>query len=668
MKIESLEIKGFKSFRDKTKIDLDKLTALIGSNGSGKTVVLESLSRLFSTNKSLQSIQKTDFYIPLDEKLEDQEERNLSIEVKLVFPELDSDENTDAISAVFKQMIISEPAGEPYCRIRLEAKWINSAIQGGDIEEKIFWIVTPNEIVEDVDKKPLNSIDRAKIQLHYVPASRNPQEHLKQTSNAIMHKLLTAIEWSENIKDELQNIAENIQVKFQAEASINAIQTELTSMWNKLFTTDIYQAVKIFPISSDFNKILTKAEISFTPSVEGNEQTSERLSDGMKSLFYFTLIGTLFEIENKILSTDTDELKMNRLNIPIFNIFAIEEPENHLAPHYLGRIMKVFREISNSNRAQVLITSHTPTIIKRVEPEEIRHIRLNEHRLSLINKITLPEKTDEAFKYVKEAIKAYPELYFSKLVIFGEGDSEELVLSKIAEAHNILIDQAFISIVPLSGRFVNHFWKLLEQIEIPYITLLDYDKERGSDGGFGRIKYVLKQLLKLGIDRNTLLKLEDGNILCDSQLEKMHTWNSNEETEKRWINFLETYNIYFSYPLDIDFMMLEKYPSEYKTLSTGQRGPSSIPNIGDPDYTEKVKDAIASVLKKSKKVDIDAIDLSNYLNHEYYFWYKYLFLGQGKPTSHLNALSHIDNEELKDNCPEVLKRLMENIKSKVSIA
>jgi predicted ATP-dependent endonuclease of OLD family len=664
MKIESLVITGFKSFRDELKIDLDELTAFIGSNGSGKTAVLEALTRLFSSTKSLRAIQSTDFHIPLNEKLEDQDERNLSIEVKLAFLELATGENTDAVSAVFGHMVVSEPDGKPYCRIRLEAKWINSAIQGGDIEEKIFWITTPNEIVDDKDKVSLNSSDRAKIQLHYIPATRNPEEHLKQTSSSIMHKLLLAIEWSDDLKAELQSMAETIKTKFQSETAISAIQTELTSIWNSLFRTDFYQSVNLSPFNSDFGKILMKTEIGFTPSTDGNEQTIERLSDGMKSLFYFTLIKTLFEIENKIISDAIDDLKMNRLNIPLFNIFAIEEPENHLAPHYLGRIMKVFRDISNSNRAQVLITSHTPTIIKRVDPEEIRHIRLDNNRLSVLSRIVLPEKRDEAFKYVKEAVKAYPELYFSKLVVFGEGDSEELVLAKIAEAHDVLVDQAFVSVVPLGGRFVNHFWKLLSQIGIPYVTLLDYDKERGLDGGFGRIKYVLNQLIKLGVDKNILLALSDGSILSDTDLENMHKRVSNGK-EIAWMTMLERHNVYFSYPLDIDFMMLEKYPSAYKTFSKGQRGPI-IPNVTDTDYEKKAQESIASVLKKTKKEDIEALDISSYPNHEYYFWYKYLFLGQGKPTSHLNALSQLSDKDLRDNCPEVLTKIIDNINTQMS--
>lgn len=32
------------------------------------------------------------------------------------------------------------------------------------------------------------------------------------------------------------------------------------------------------------------------------------------------------------------------------------------------------------------------------------------------------------YKSIKEAVKAYPELYFAKLVILGEGDSEEITI------------------------------------------------------------------------------------------------------------------------------------------------------------------------------------------------------------------------------------------------
>lgn len=108
-----------------------------------------------------------------------------------------------------------------------------------------------------------------------------------------------------------------------------------------------------------------------------------------------------------------------------------------------------------------------------------------------------------------------------------------------------------IAVVPLGGRHVNHFWRLLYQLDIPFITLLDLDIERGG-GGWGRIKYCLEQLLKNGVDRNQLLKLENDTILSAEELSKMHKWENMDYLEG-WVNFLANYSIYFSAPLDIDF-------------------------------------------------------------------------------------------------------------------
>jgi predicted ATP-dependent endonuclease of OLD family len=45
--------------------------------------------------------------------------------------------------------------------------------------------------------------------------------------------------------------------------------------------------------------------------------------------------------------------------------------------------------------------------------------------------LSLPEDADEQAKYISEAVKAYPEIYFAKLVVLGEGDSEQVILPKM---------------------------------------------------------------------------------------------------------------------------------------------------------------------------------------------------------------------------------------------
>jgi len=40
-------------------------------------------------------------------------------------------------------------------------------------------------------------------------------------------------------------------------------------------------------------------------------------------------------------------------------------------------------------------------------------------------------------------------------------------------------------------------------------------------------------------------------------------------------------------------------------------------------------------------------------------WYTYFFLNRGKPSTHIAALSQLSDEELKENVPPVLQRLIE---------
>lgn len=81
-------------------------------------------------------------------------------------------------------------------------------------------------------------------------------------------------------------------------------------------------------------------------------------------------------------------------------------------------------------------------------------------------------------------MQAFPEIYFSRLVVLGEGDSEEIVLPRLLAAEGLMVDEAAVCIAPLGGRHVNHFWRLLSGLKIPYVTLLDLDVARHG-GGWG---------------------------------------------------------------------------------------------------------------------------------------------------------------------------------------
>ena len=181
------------------------------------------------------------------------------------------------------------------------------------------------------------------------------------------------------------------------------------------------------------------------------------------------------------------------------------------------------RSLTAEGGAQAIITSHSPAVLSRVDPREVRYCRCDpKTRVTSVKAVKMPSGTDEEAKFVRGALLAYPELYFARFVILVEGDSERIVLPRLAEALDLLIDPAFVAIVPLGGRHVIHFWRLLKGLGIPHATLLDLDLGR-SGAGWGRIKNAIENLIEFGGAKAKLLKIDTG-VLGDEDFAKMHTW------------------------------------------------------------------------------------------------------------------------------------------------
>ncbi|HCN8042868.1 TPA: AAA family ATPase, partial [Escherichia coli] len=582
-----MEIKGFKSFDNVGQtININSFTSLIGGNGTGKTAVLLALTRMFGVKSSDRIVQVDDFYVPPGDEIDTQDERELSVRVKFEFADLQDGED-DSVADFFKHLVSNEADQIPYCIAKLKAKWTKTNLAEGDIDSDLVWEIGKYE-------KNITAYERSKIHVHYVPAYRDPAQQLKQTAGTIMHRLINAVEWSEQMSSTVDEVAESIGNQFQEEIGVQTITSSLSRNWKTLFSGGYFEQLKIQPVMNGIEDVLKHIDTVFMPTPVTQPLPTERLSDGMKSLFYLSLVKSAFDIEDEIINSGENELSISveALDPPNLTIILIEEPENHLSPQYLGRIVKLCEDISENDRAQVVLTTHAPSLLNRVEPENIRYFRLHDNKNTVVKPILLPSEDEDdgdnvdTFTYVKEAVKAYPEIYFAKVVILGEGDSEEIVIPKIAQVNGIELDTSLITFAPLGGRYVNHFWKLLDELSIPHVTLLDYDHRRGG-GGWGRIKYALKQLVSVGKDKNKLLIIKTG-VLSDKELEKMHTWGEDKDNEIAWMNRLKEYNVYFSYPYDLDWLMLNEFYEDYKTFVPKKGGPK-LPKDDDPEYNDKVR-------------------------------------------------------------------------------
>lgn len=345
------------------------------------------------------------------------------------------------------------------------------------------------------------------------------------------------------------------------------------------------------------------------------------------------------EISDKVLAGELSAFDIDKLRPAIFTLIAVEEPENSLSPHYLGRIVRAVSEFAKGQNTQALVATHAPSLLRRVAPETIRYLRLDGNRRTVVTRVVLPQNADAA-KYVREGVQAFPELYFSRFVILGEGDSEEVVLPRLLGARGILTDDASISIVPLGGRHVNHFWRLLHALGIPHATLLDLDLAR-YQGGWGRIKYAAKQRLKYG-------DIENAGI-DDDDIAGIPAWDSDLgllDDDDDWIEYFADRGIFFSSPLDLDFMMIEAFGEVYK--------------IDDDEREEPDESTLKAVLgKKHDTVDGQYSDEQLELFDAYHRRFK---IGS-KPAWHIRAMAALDDAELAADMPAVMTALIDYVET-----
>ncbi|MBN9747910.1 ATP-dependent endonuclease [Amycolatopsis sp. A1MSW2902] len=648
MHLERLVLQNFQCFGpEPVEIELlPELTAFLGANGSGKTAACRALSRMFGISADDRTVRPGDFHIPMEEQTPP-ETRALRIEALLGFPELEVDDPASkaAVPEFFHRMAASSD-GVLKCRLVLEATWEADGTLEGSVTETRLVVQTLETPYREEDCVPLPAAERARIQMIYVPASR---DGARQVAAFLRSRLWRAARWSEELRDLAEETAAELAVEFRKEPATSAVERVLAGRWRELHDAGTHTEPRFRPLESDFAQLLGNAELVFEPDPTGRAKPARELSDGQRSLLHLALLSTTLDIEADVAAGKrTAEFDLGSAHLPSLTLVAVEEPENSLSPFFLSRIVTQLQALCISSRAQVVLASHSAGVLHRIDPKQLRYFRMDHSDgTASVRKILLPAEESEEAKYVREAIRAHPELYFAKFVVLGEGDSEELVIPRIAQAVGVSLDPSFVAMAPLGGRHTNHFWRLLTDLGIPHTTLLDLDYGRAG-GGAGRIREAFTRLIDYNVKPFAGLpgfsQVED--ITDDLTLDQLAPL----------IAHLRGHGVYFSEPLDLDYAMLTAFPDAYKKLDDGERGPQN-------------KDAHDAVLGTDGKDhgywtpedDDEASKLETALQ-----WYRYLFLSRSKPSSHLRVLASLSDLELGAG-PEVLTALIEAIRKELEL-
>ncbi len=668
MHIESLKLRNFRCFGNEAQtIYFDPaLTAIVGANGAGKTAIIAALQKLFATRAEDRRLAREDVHFGPDEapgtieeadassqyelgdgsgeavlpddqvKIRTVDKREVEIEIILAFPELSDGADVhkaDSVPDIFRAMSSSGP-GEPLkARIRLEATWIYG-LDEDDISSQMFWVTSLDDVPfgeRDIAKLPFSANDRRRFQIRYLPATRDSNAILKLA----LREMLTWLERHGNWEGGREPMAkqwEAMQNLFDAMPAIKKISEELSTNWGRLFESRHLRSPRLTVLARELQRALRELSLTLGPGPSGRHRSVQELSEGQASLFYIAIVVTLFKLDDEIARTRPEGFLPVEVARPWLTVIALEEPENHLAPFYLSRMVNLIREQAQSESVMAILTTHSASALRRVDPEQIRYVRQDPITLtSRVKEVPLPDSKSDARKFIQEAVASHPELYFARLVILGEGRSEEIVLPRLARSLDaeMELDPAFVAFVPLGGRHVNHFWRLLNGLNIPYVTLLDYDLGR-SGAGPRRLKYAADQLEKIGVNAPPLPR--PG---------KAGQWDTLTEIDIGfWMSWLRFNNVFYSSQLDLDMMMVKSFPDRY----------GEVASIDTPDDADSYK---KSVFGKDGP-GLDVYQVADRFTALELAQYDVLFKSNSKPVSHVEALSNIPSDKMKAGCPEPL--------------
>ncbi len=637
MKLKRIAVKNFRCFDGNGVIlDLsDRLTALIGPNSVGKTTIFEALLKVFSKNPIERVFGPEDFF---SNSLE------LNIEVLLELPDCSLDLDCIFYEDTKNYILVDVFAFRltEYDEVTSTFTYYGSLNKKEKLTIHVDGHSLKDEELKNVDFRKIDNNGknlRGILEIFKLSTERFSLKDISQQGESL-HENLTKFlkgkfshEDKKRLQAEITKNAEKINSDINKVSFIEEFLEESSKIWEELKASS----------SIDFRYTPTTLDdyLEYLKITLDGKQIDE-LGDGEKSLIAILLMATLLEFHSKYL-----------LSEGYCNLVLIEEPENHVSPQVLGRIVQTLEKIGEKPNVQVVLTTHSPSIIKRISPLSIRVMG----NKKAVKRIT---ETEVDLKYVRGAIQKYPELYFSRLIVLVEGDSEEEILPDFFKEHKIDIDLYNISVVPLGGRHVNHLWRLMEALECNYITLLDLDLGK-STGGWSRLESVVKDIKRY--KKFPPYKRRSGHENLDRLLKEIHSYKIKEvkgrrnqaKTFSNMINImkrLEKYNIYFSSPLDFDFHMLERFEKEYKTTINGE------PKLSSKQAINKIFN-----LKTGK--------ILNYTcnQQELFNWYNYLFLGEkGKPTIHRLAIEEIKKHNGWHNkLLSPFDQLVENIKKTVNI-
>ena len=481
--IKTVRIAGFRGLKN-IEVELEKITVLTGMNNSGKTSFLKALQLALGNRLFLS---QDDFYIqgnqisgkiivdilliPIDDKGEKSADFSEDWETLFTTNRIRTDDSSS--SFVPLRTVIT------FDSIKNSYKTQQAILQiwpDFESEDKKSWFESENgkELSFRFDEIPF----------FYMDAQRDILEDIKVKSS-YLGKMLSKIEYSEEAIEEIE-----AQIKSINETAVNS-STILSTIKTTLKELDTAmdshsEGIEITPFTKKLRDLSKGLSIYYTD--QKDSFSMEYHGMGTRSWSSLLTLKSFITLLNSNAEKDDS---------PFFPILAIEEPEAHLHPNAQK---KLYGQI-NGIVGQKIISTHSPYIAAAADLKQIRNfykddtVHCGKFDAELLN------HNENIRKINRQVINTRGEIFFSKLLVFCEGETEEQALPVFAQNHfgksPVEMGIDFVG-VDGYGNYLT-FLRFANALNIPWIIFSDNDQK-------GKVKKDIHKALK------TLYKNDDVDI------------------------------------------------------------------------------------------------------------------------------------------------------------
>lgn len=446
MRLKKVRLKNFRGYSDSV-FYINNLNVIIGKNDVGKSTVIDALDIYFND----APIEVTDLNVYIDPQEKKSIEISCSFEVnpnELIT--LDSSENT-ATTLEAEHLLNKENLLE----ISKKYEYAN-----GKIKKTIMQIVArhpqnfENGIIGLKIKELLKIADDNEISV----SNRSIKKEIRKAIFEQYHDLNWVEEFLINIdtKDsDIIPVFNKFRDDFPAFLIFRADRTNTDKDKEVTDTTKAIAKTAVMELEAEFYEIKQNvirqiqelADKTLSKLKEFDEHIAKELKTNIETKTLDSLFSFTFNCEDGIAFNKRGSgvkrlmllsfflAEAERKNTTKNIIYAIEEPETSQHPDFQVMLINALRELSDSGNRQIILTTHTPEIVKLINKNDLIFIQKNPENHSIL----IETNDNIEISKVADTLGILPFVSY-KGVIFVEGKTDVQFLkhlNKISAFRNI---------------------------------------------------------------------------------------------------------------------------------------------------------------------------------------------------------------------------------------